>query len=148
MQIKRGLFRLWIVLASIWFAGGMILAYSEFQSGKRLQKVFFDSVARGAPMNCKIARGTLHLDYKVDDGLCWYQIQTLRKLYPEYATRSDGDLIAFLKNAGNVRDPILPDPWRSFWEIVMSAVLVPAGFLAFGAAMFWAFAGFKGKPET
>jgi hypothetical protein len=103
------------------------------------------------PVLCKDARGTAKVDYEPPEGpwtaytaaagQCWYKIDALRRLYPEYKDLSENDVSDRLyKKAGIVLDPARP--WSTLGSAVLVALGIPAFLLLLGMALGWALSGF------
>lgn len=98
MNLRRGTFRLWLVLSAL---SVIVVAVIEFpsirdefrhvQSEKELSDKW--GWAELLPADCAIARGKLNTDYTRDkDGQCWYEMPKFRALFPEYKDLKDDDL--------------------------------------------------------
>jgi hypothetical protein len=150
MNIRRGTFRLWLVLSAMFIIALAVIEFpsvrDEFrkvQSEKELSDKW--GWAELVPADCKIARGKLDTDYTRDkDDLCWYEMPKFRALYPEYKGLKDDDLSRRLyAKAGQ---PLTePHPWIKLAKVAAAAFGVPLGILILGASLFWAFAGFRSK---
>jgi hypothetical protein len=102
------------------------------------------------PVDCREARGKVKADYTPPEApwnayttsaQCWYQIDALRWLYPEYKDLSDDDVSDRLyKKAGIVTNPARP--WATLGWAALVAVGIPAVILLLGAALAWALSGF------
>ncbi|KKZ86235.1 hypothetical protein B5K05_17395 [Rhizobium phaseoli] len=99
MNIKRGLFRLWLVL-SIMFAGLMyFINYerirAEFDKAQLQAAMSNDTLM--IPVFCGDARGTVKVDYTPERfpnavnpfDTCWYDLPRFRQLFPEYKDMDD-----------------------------------------------------------
>jgi hypothetical protein len=81
-------------------------------------------------------------DFSRKDGFCWYQMSTVRRLYPEYNDISDRDLSEklYAKIGQRLRHP---HPWRVVGQTAAAAVGCPIGLLVLGWSLTWAFSGFR-----
>ncbi|MGO8218869.1 hypothetical protein ACC746_31260 [Rhizobium ruizarguesonis] len=153
MNIKRGLFRLWLVCGLLFAAAIMFFSYeqivSEFRKSNLLAEIPANATAL-IPVTCKDARGALGVDYELDkdvkektpDALCWYMMKKFRANYPQYADLSDEDIVT--KTYGDVGVPLhLAHPWRNLFGLLGFAFGVPIFVLVIGSAFGWAFSGFS-----
>jgi len=104
MNLRRGLFRLWIVGSALFVLAVPFVSYSEIK--KQFDDDRFKLVV---PQFCGKARGVAGTDYtqfrkegpgpwdtiakpNPFHGNCWYTISKFRPLYPEYKDVSDKEL--------------------------------------------------------
>lgn len=156
MNFRKGFFRIWVV-GSILFAGAIaVLSYDSVRS--EFEKAGQDWASQGillVPVNCRDVRGKANVDYTPPEGpwnaytneaQCWYRIDVLRRLYPEYNDLSDDHVSDKLyKEAGIVTNPA--KPWSTLTRAVMLAAGIPAFLLVLGAALGWALSGFSSRPK-
>lgn len=77
-----------------------------------------------------------------DRYLCWYEMPTFRRLYPEYDHVADEPLTERLyARAG--RPTAKPKPWTKLAEAMALALGPPAGLLILGGALGWVLSGFR-----
>jgi hypothetical protein len=150
VNFRQGFLRLWIV-GSVVFAGGVgVLGYEKVaREFERAGQVWPGTLL--VPVDCRDARGTAKEDYTtgLDGPWCWYQIDVLRRLYPEYKDLSDdtvGDRL--YKRANIATNPAAP--WKALRNMLLIAFGVPALALLLGAALAWVLAGFAARrsPPT
>jgi hypothetical protein len=151
MNLHKGTFRLWVVLSVLFIMAVGTIEFScvraEFQTAQKdaeLSEKWGWSLL--LPADCEKARGELGKDYeRQKDGLCWYDVPKFRALYPEYKDLKDSDLGDRLY--AKVGIPVTkPHPWNTMAKVIGVAVGVPLAALLLGAALFWAFAGFRSAP--
>ena len=147
LNVRRGLFRLWLVLSCLWAIFIIAVSFGpvreEFAKGTSMRKLDAASWVPDEPVDCAMARGT---EYRREDSLCWYSLPTFRKLYPEYADLPEKDLSE--KLYAKARIPLTPiRPWPMLWEKVALAIGPPVGILVLGWAFLWALSGFA-NPKT
>ncbi|PST19506.1 hypothetical protein C7U61_13450 [Rhizobium sp. JAB6] len=162
MNIKRGLFRLWLVLSVI-FAGLVFLITwssmrAEFDRAALTKYVANANAPVVVPVMCGEARGTANVDYTTEKRLakpnpydiCWYDIPKYRTFYPEDSALSDTDLSDRLHWQMNIPINHLkpPHPWNNLARIVSLAFGFPLAVLLLGWWFMWAFSGFSRKPEA
>lgn len=170
MNIRRGLFRLWI-LGSAMFAGGIaVLNYSDIISrfnDAALTKALVEETDKSnvyLPVLCGQARGEAGVDYTTGEhsspgpwdkyanpnafDTCWFTAKRYRALYPEVQGKSLEELAQTLyrENGRPLRD--VRDPWHTLAEVASVAVGVPLAVLALGAAFGWALSGFSGQSKV
>lgn len=153
MNIRRGTFRLWVVLSAVFVIVVMASQYAsvrddfkQVSSEKELSDKW--GWAELLPADCAEARGMLGTDYtQEEDGLCWYEMPKFRALYPEYKDLKDYDLSRRLyAKAGK---PLTePHPWMKLAKVSSVAIGVPLAVLVLGWSLLWAFAGFGAKRVT
>lgn len=88
MNIRRGLFRLWIVLSALFVLLMAFLSYAEVRGEFERSTPEGDWFDRFAllPTECTVeSRGAKGGDYEEDGGLCWYRMRS-----SEFSTRSTG----------------------------------------------------------
>ena len=154
MNVRKGTFRLWVILSVVFVIGVGAASYTniydEFRNAYTDWNAEFVKYGGSSllPADCAKTRGTLGTDYtRNDDGLCWYGFSKFRSLYPEYKDVSDRELSKRLyAKAGK---PLVEfHPWIKLLKVVSFAIAAPLFFLALGYALFWALAGFKSQPVT
>jgi hypothetical protein len=149
MNVRKGTFRLWVVLSVLFVIGVAAFSYSDIHTEFRNAYTDWNAVATKlggtnlVPADCDKARGTLETDYTRDaDGVCWYEFSKFRALYPEYKDVSDKELDRRLyAKAG--KSLVEFHPWQKLAKVVLLAIGMPFGFLALGYALVWALAGFN-----
>jgi hypothetical protein len=145
INLRRGLFRLWIIFACL-FVISVGIASSDGIRDEFKRKASTKN-QRGftlmVPVDCSKARGELPSDYsKEKDGLCWYEMPKLRTLYTEYKDLNDAQLSDRLYAKAGI--PLTPSrPWTKVMEATEIALGVPAAVLILGWALVWAFSGFR-----
>jgi hypothetical protein len=143
MNFRRGFFRIWVV-GSVLFAGAVgVLGY---------EKVAVEFVRAGerwpgipmVPVDCRDARGNAKEDYTagLEGPWCWYRIDALRRLYPEYKDLSDDVISNRLYQKANIAIKEPAAPWKTLEKMLLIAFGLPLLVLLFGAALAWAFSGF------
>jgi hypothetical protein len=142
INVRRGFFRLWVVLSCLWAI--LIIAVSvspvreEFAKASSVRKLDAVSWVPDEPVECSLARG---MDYRRDGSLCWYSLPTFRKLYPEYGDLPEKDLSEKLYAKAGI--PLTPiRPWPLLWEKAGFSIGPPVGVLIVGWAFLWALSGF------
>ena len=153
MNLKRGLWRTWLVLTALFILfvalsrGGDII--SEFG-----QKAEVDALLAGAgegvPIACSEARGKSGEDWHKlapisgnNPNFCWYPLPKFRKYYPELATVPDLDLL----DAQYYKAGVFfwkPHPWQSL--AILSALAFIPSLAVF--ALGWALLGFARSENT
>jgi hypothetical protein len=139
---RRGLFRLWIILSSLWVilicATSIALVREEFAKAARMRNMNVASWIPDEPVDCSTARGT---EYRRDGSLCWYALPTFRKLYPEYNDLKEQELSEKLYAKAGI--PLTPiRSWPLLFERIALAFAPPIAILLLGWAFIWALSGF------
>jgi hypothetical protein len=150
MNIRRGMFRLWIVSSTLYVLGISVTSYDAIREEFRASGVDYDAIASKLggetvlPVDCGEARGVAITDYSLGEGSCWYTAKVLRRLYPEYKDITDHDLSEKLyAKAGK---PLLhPRPWAKVRDTAGIAFGVPLAVLALGCSVSWTFSGFRAE---
>jgi len=152
MNIRRGMFRLWIVSSALFVLGVSAVSYSAIREEFRASSIDYDAIAKKyggdtlLPVDCGQARGVATSDYSVHDGSCWYATAIFRRLYPEYKDFNDHDLSEKIyAKAG--RALTHPRPWAKVAETAGLALGVPVAALALGCSLSWALSGFRGSTS-
>src|ERR1700733_6200370 len=93
VNVRRGLFRLWVVLSSLWVILTAIISVSpvraEFAKAASMRSLEAASWTPDEPVDCSLARGT---EFRREGELCWYALPVFRKLYPEYKDLNEQEL--------------------------------------------------------
>jgi hypothetical protein len=153
MNLRRGLFRFWLLFAIAFVAGTSALSYETVKSEYEKWELIKQIDARGdvlqVPVDCSLARGKLNVDYVTIKGTsernCWYGLPEFRVAYPEYKDMSDQELSdKMYVKAGEPIHKAKP-LWVTLLQIATFALGVPLGVLVVGSALFWAGAGFRGQ---
>ncbi|MGR9168850.1 hypothetical protein [Rhizobium sp. KDH_Rht_773_N] len=152
MNIKRGLFRLWLVCGLIFAVAIMLFSYEqiarEFQKSNIMVEIPANAKAL-VPVTCKRARGALGVDYELDtnattqnpEALCWYDMDKFRRNFPQYFDQTDEEIVS--KTYADAGVPLYPaHPWRALLGSLGFAFGVPLFVLIIGSAFVWAFSGF------
>ena len=152
MNIRRGMFRLWTVASALFVIAVAYLSYpqirEEFRIADNDPADSREAIARlyggrpVVPVSCNLARGNRDTDFSVSEGLCWYTIGDVKRLFPEYKDMTDQELSERLyAKAG--RPMTRPHPWRRIMLASGIAFGVPLVVLTLGMSLGWAFAGFR-----
>jgi hypothetical protein len=145
MNLRRGLFRLWIVGSALWVIAVAFVSYSEI---KKQLTAAADAVAWpgeiAVPALCSDARGAADVDYFIEfSDNCWYAMSKFRRLYPEYNDLSDNELVRKLYTARGIAGVSdVPNPWKTLGVRAAVAFGIPLAILALGSSLLWALSGF------
>jgi hypothetical protein len=152
MNVRQGLFRLWLVLSTLFIIFVGVAYYGLIREEFRIANTDWDAFYKEyggtslLPTTCDKARGSLGRDYTKTQGLCWYTPEDFRRLYPEYNDLSDRSLAE--KLYARVGQPLQhAHPWRKVLEGAALAFGFPLAVLALGRSMFWAVAGFRSSAK-
>ncbi|MDH4442381.1 MAG: hypothetical protein QE284_18600 [Rhizobium sp.] len=151
MNVKRGLFRVWVVCSAMFVLAVALLGWNDVEREfKRAAFIRDSGEIRMVPLFCEDAKGTLNTDYQLEPGdlyadpkdRCWYKIDRLRELFDVFGEVSDEKLLeATYKATGATLKSAAP--WDKVSGLVAFAVGVPLLILALGSAIYWALAGFS-----
>lgn len=146
MNIKRGLFRLWIIFLILFIVVTTLSSINEIKEEFKYA-TWIKAHQLMLPGDCTVARGKLNVDYIQDSksNFCWYTLSKFRSLYPEYNDISYEQLIAVLYEKANHK--IQSSPWIALLEVICFAVGAPILILIFGWSLIWAFSGFRETLE-
>lgn len=153
MNIKRGLFRIWLVCSIFFVIGNIAFSYSFIRSEFVRDRMFREGGVL-IPVKCGQARGELKTDYKLSEwkseklsyDSCWYSMGKFRTLFPEYRDLDDLDLIGKTYDAAG-EAVYIPEPWQSLQQRAAIALGFPLGIFIIGFAFVWAFSGFA-RPKA
>jgi hypothetical protein len=141
MNFRRGFFRIWVILSSLFIIGVAFASYKEVIGEFEKASLDFSSFVIEVPVNCTEARGKSGTDY-LEFQKCWYQMPTFRRLFPEYKDMSDDAVSDKLyAKAGIELHPART--WKALGIAISIALGVPLVALVIGAALGWAFSGFR-----
>jgi hypothetical protein len=146
MNLRRGLFRLWVVFAAVFVIAVGVTSSGGIGAAFEQASIRKDVITGGpmVPVDCANARGFLWTDYwkEKEDHQCWYPIARYRELYGAYKELDDDALVATLyEKAGMPRADSL-DPWIKLVETAAVAVGAPLAVLVLGWSLIWAISGF------
>lgn len=164
MNIRRGLFRLWLVLSVLWVLTVGAFSYQEISRDLSFSPRFpqADGSIAIVPIFCGMTRGIAGKDYTTKDGQspgpwdtyakpnpfdnCWYELPAFRKLWPEYADMADDTLTTKLYR--DVAEPIkVINPAAGMKSVALLAIIPPIVLLLFGSLFVWVIAGFARPKE-
>jgi hypothetical protein len=150
MDVRRGLFRLWIVLtcgyvliAGFLMYGSIKAEFDKAPSGPwtKYQKVLVEQGGRPAPMI--EVQGPDGQRYQFpDDTRDETMREAMAKLYPPEKFTVEQQRALALARA-RLRAAEAKKPWTSLWEAIGIAAIPPLVVLIVGASLVWAFSGFK-----
>ncbi len=147
VNLRRGLFRLWVIISVMFVAGCFFLDWSNIDlSFRRAGKIAdFQSRYKNRlmPVNCDQARGKEKEDFVRAEDFCWTEaMHSVTKLYPEYASLDDKTLRqTFLVNAQ--MSSSWPHPWNDLIEVGVMSLLPPVIVFLLGWSLLWAISGFR-----
>ncbi len=163
MNLRRGLFRLWLVVSILWmvavFALGLEHISRDIDQAELMRAVAQDTTL--VPVFCSKARGMPGTDYAttlsqpgpwdkyanpLPQDACWYELSSFRRLWPEYADLSDETLTQKLyREAGSPLKQIVP--YDATKRIALVAILPPLAIFLLGCLLLWVVSGFRpSKP--
>ncbi|WP_155256266.1 hypothetical protein [Mesorhizobium loti] len=161
MNLRRGLFRVWVLITIAWFVAVGAFAYSTLQHRPNRMPVATRIMSGDKPvveMLCSEARGKLGTDFSTSDtGVpgpwddytklnvgtrCYYLMPAYRATYPEYASLSDDQLFGDY----GLLSGVSVNPWPVIWRILVVGVSGSLALLLVGWLVLWAGAGFA-KPR-
>jgi hypothetical protein len=145
INLRRGLFRLWIVFACAFIvavavasSGGISGAFEKASPRKDLFGLPL------VPVDCADARGYLLADYSKEkqDMLCWYTIPKYRAFYYERKDVDDDQLADRLYEKAGIPLASSFEAWVKLVNAAGVALGVPLAVLVLGLSLMWAFSGF------
>ncbi|AIL98351.1 hypothetical protein DU99_02660 [Sinorhizobium meliloti] len=157
MNVKRGLFRLWLVLSALFVLATFGVMYNriseEFNRAALAEAIAEDTLM--VPVECPLARGEWNKDFQTlpkqpdrpnpwEGVPCWYELPRYRELYPETAALSDEEIASrqYTSVGRTLTHPVPPTPWRVLARVAVVAFSIPLLILLIGSAFVWAFSGF------
>jgi hypothetical protein len=152
MNLRRGLFRVWVVLSALFIAYMAFMSFDEIKSefSKAADLKSDNHWWNQLPVACEEARGQLNDDYTRDSSpnpSCWYKKARYHILYPEDANLSDDELREkFFGKPGQYRYHLIPDrphPWTTLLQTATIALGFPLIIFIVGSALLWAGEGFR-----
>lgn len=157
VNYRRGLFRLWVILAALWIGGVALVSgpgvYREFQKAaaiKAAKAATVTDATKGATVS-RFAKYGAAID---DKDVLTFNIEGSRvrvgnsffQLSLEEQQATIDEIASQLK--GEVYDkPPPPAPWSSLVSGLWIAILPPLVLLALGAALGWVFSGFRHRAD-
>ena len=157
MDVRRVLYRIWIVVSLSWVTAVIALGWGEIKKDRWITGTpWSESSALAAlPVRCEDARGAIDVDYKVKpasepwnryrtpSSACWYDEARLRALWPEHADLKHFDLSRQLYKSLGWSPTFEGDDYERTKTVALLALLPPAFLLLAGSLVVWAFAGFR-----
>jgi hypothetical protein len=144
MDLRRGLFRLWIVFAVLFASVAAIVSFDGVRDEFRNASVknAGSHFALLVPVDCLQARGQLDSDYYKNAGYCWYEMPKFRALYPQYKHWEDSELSEELYKKIGI---ILPErrPWTKLAQAAGLALGIPVAVLLLGWGLLRALSGIR-----
>jgi hypothetical protein len=145
MNIRRGMWRLWVVLSVLYVLFTGIVSYQEIRAEFARATPAGDWLDQFTvlPTKCEPeSRGLKTVDYEQKGGLCWYPLEKFRALYPEYEDMGNRALANTL--FAKVGQPLEPaHPWLLIGQRAAVALGVPLAVLSIGWSLLWAISGFR-----
>jgi hypothetical protein len=148
VNFRQGFLRLWVVGSVLFVVAVGLVSYKQVMSEFERSSQWQDwSKFRVIPVDCRNARGKSGIDYdgnffdrfdeptRGTDPKCWYKIDALRRLYPEYNDLSEDVLINKLRQKAGVPTTEPEAPWKTLRIVILVAVGVPVLFLLLGEAL-------------
>jgi hypothetical protein len=162
MNFRRGFLRLWAVGSVVFVVVVGLFSFGQVASEFERSGQDWSKFPTLIPVDCRDARGKSGIDYEGNffdrfdqpargsDPKCWYKINALRRLYPEYNDLAD-DVVEtklYQKAAVPIREPAAP--WKTLGIVSLVAIGVPMLVLFLGAALAWVLSGFAAprSPTT
>jgi hypothetical protein len=157
MNIKRGLFRVWVVLSAAYVialgAIGSSYLYEEFKQADFMRGTI-EGREYGYPVKCEFAKGVQGTDW-IDEQtwkynfqkVCWFTLESFKHHYPQHRDTDPSALLAENYRMSDVYMP-RPQPWWTLAGGIGWAIGLPLFILAIGSAIYWALAGFARKPQA
>ncbi|MBB3446425.1 hypothetical protein [Rhizobium sp. BK379] len=158
MNIKRGLFRLWLVLSVLWIVAVGFMSWESIQRDEWWSgdpNVFAD-----LPVHCENASGSADVDYyrreapepwnayRTPGSACWYSEHRFRQLFPSYNSISHAKLSEMLYQNLGWEMARSSDKYDRTKSAAMTAFIPPAFTFVIGAALVWAFSGFARPKQS
>ncbi|MDI7862374.1 hypothetical protein MRS76_10430 [Rhizobiaceae bacterium n13] len=112
------------------------------------------------PVRCEEARGAVNVDYRIEDAAepwnryrtpsqaCWYDEAKFRALWPEYTDLKHEDLSRKLYQSLGWSPEFDGDRFERTKMAALFALVPPLFLLVIGAALAWAFSGFRRPKES
>ncbi|MBY5440666.1 hypothetical protein [Rhizobium leguminosarum] len=157
MNIRRGFFRLWLVLSVIWIVAVGLIGWEPIRRDQWWSadpNPFADS-----PVRCENATGTANVDYtrrnapepwnayRTPGYACWYPEGRFRTLFPSYNAVSHAKLTEMLYQNLGWEQATDSDKFIRTKPVALFAFVPPVASLIIGAAFVWAFSGFS-RPKA
>jgi hypothetical protein len=150
MNIRRGLFRLWIIFACLFvIAVGVASSYPirrEFEKAGEAKAILTRIEREGILIVPCFHRGKRPFDVLQPNGRYGYDIPKFRAQHPEYRDLDEDRLLDRLCDEAGINMKMPFTPWTKVMEAGAIAVGVPVAVLILGWASLWAYAGFRPAP--
>ncbi|MEZ5781183.1 MAG: hypothetical protein R3D70_05990 [Rhizobiaceae bacterium] len=152
MNLRRGLFRTWIVLTILWIGAALFISWPTV-----VRDLAFSSPPRSAedfvtliPVPCGEVRGQPSDYSRMEPGFstagaregCYYEEPRLRELWPEYAAMTEDELIEVMHGKLGWTLPEI-DPYEHTKRAALLALVPPVALLILGSLIIWAGAGYR-----
>ena len=160
MNIKRGLFRSWVVVSLLWVAVTSPIVVGMASGDKWLKgsEWWETEPLNLLPVRCEDARGQAGTDYqrtvafepwnrfRSPGEACFYTLENLRSLWPEYASIERSDASKALYDKIGWSAVFEGDRFEGTKTAALIAVAPPIAMLLLGLLVMWAVAGFRNRP--
>ncbi|ASY58291.1 hypothetical protein [Sinorhizobium sp. CCBAU 05631] len=161
MNIRHGMFRLWLVVSILWVAVIVVIGWDNIIQDRWYAGAPFwegDPLAE-LPVVCADARGIVNTDYTSKSAVepwnrdrspsyaCWYEEARFRALWPEYSDLTHLQISDKLYERLGWSRQFQGDQFERTKPVLLFALLPPAVLFLIGALFLWAFAGFARPKE-
>jgi hypothetical protein len=140
VNVRRGLFRFWLLASGLWVLGACYLGYTEYRAYQNQWHAPVDEIM--VPTDCSKARGDEGSDFDRRDGHCWYTLPKLRASFTEYRDMSDYEIAKRLYVKAGVGWEDHTGRTKAI-ETAEWALGVPLAVFVLGWCKLWAFSGFR-----
>jgi hypothetical protein len=166
LNIRRGLFRFWLVLSVLFIACVTVINFDWLKKDIELIRLQWairndDTII---PFLCGQARGKAGVDYTTKqnqgpgpwdnyatpnpDDTCYYMsLPSFRAFFPEYNDLQDNVLIKRLYNKVGIPLNYSTNQYINIVIFIIFALSIPIIFLVLGASLIWAASGFKSEKN-
>ncbi|WP_160010717.1 hypothetical protein [Rhizobium sp. 18055] len=162
MNIKRGLFRLWIVVSFLWVAAVGFMGWQEISKDRWwIGNPWYEAdLIADLPVRCEQARGAKGTDYAVRHAAepwnryrdppqaCWYTEDRFRALWPEYKDLAFATVSADLYRTLGWSPRFDGDRFLRTRPIAYFAFIPPLVVMIIGCLFVWAVSGFARQKTS
>ncbi|MBN9033816.1 MAG: hypothetical protein BGO05_09875 [Rhizobiales bacterium 63-7] len=160
MNIKRGLFRSWVVVSLLWLAvtSPLVVGMASGDKWVKGSEWWEKEPLNLLPVRCEEAKGQAGSDYQIAAAFepwnkfrepgqaCFYTLEHFRAFWPEYENMDKAAVSKALYSKIGWSMVFDGDRFENTKTAAMIAIVPPVAIYLIGLLVMWAVAGFRKSP--